>query len=188
MNKFGIGIDIDGTLTDPSYFIPHLNKYFKKEINVQEPHIYDYAELYNTTPEEIRHYFTHINPTLMFESHLLDYAKETVLDLSQKNNVYIITARKSELYDKTRAWLDKRGLGSIELLCLGTPDKSPVAKELSVKYFLEDHPTASIEIANADIDVVLMDAPYNKETAHQKIERVYNWMQAREWLLRNGAL
>ena len=124
----------------------------------------------------------------MFESDLLDYAKDTVLDLAEKNNVYIITARDMGLYDKTRKWLDRKGLGSIELLCLGTPDKSPVAKELGVRYFLEDHPTASVQIADSGIKVCLMDAPYNKDTVHKNIERVYNWSQARDSLIRNGAL
>lgn len=188
MKKLGIGVDIDGTLTDPSYFIPHLNEYFKKNIGLDEPHVYDYAKLYETTPEEIRHFFTHVKSNVMFESNLLDHAKETVLDLARKNNVYIITARRPELYDKTREWLDRKGLSRIELICTGEPDKSPVAKDLEVRYFLEDHPTASVDIANSGIDVVLMDAPYNKETVHQKIERVYNWMEARNQLIRYGAL
>ena len=188
MKKLGIGIDIDGTLTDPSYFIPYLNEYFKKEIRTDVPHVYDYAELYGTSSEAIRYYLSHVNANLMFESHLVDHAKETVLDLSEKNDVYIITARPQELYDKTRRWLDLRGLGKIELLCLGTPDKSPVAKELGVKYFLEDHPTASLTIADAGINVYLMDAPYNKDTVHKNIERVYSWIEAREHLMRNGAL
>ncbi len=187
-DKLGIGIDIDGTLTDPGYFIPHLNEYFKKDIRTNEPHIYDYAQLYNTTPDEIRHYFTQVKPDVMFESNLLDHARETVLELSEKNRVYIITARKNELYDKTRRWLDKKGLGSIELLCLGTPDKSRVARELKVEYFLEDHPTASIEIADSGIQVYLMDAPYNKDTAHRNIERIFSWMQARDHLIKKGAL
>lgn len=188
MKKTGIGIDIDGTLTDPSYFIPYLNEYFKKEIRTDMPHVYDYAELYGTTAEEIHYYLAHVNSNLMFESHLLNNAKETVLELAERNDVYIITARQKELYDRTRRWLDMRGLGKIELLCLGTPDKSPVAKELGVQYFLEDHPTASVTIADSGINVYLMDAPYNQDTMHKNIERIYNWTEAREHLMRKGAL
>lgn len=186
IKKTAIGIDIDGTLTDPTYFIPHLNAHFKREIKKEDAYIYDYTKLYEVTQEEIRNYFKSVN--VMFESPLLDYAKETVLELNEKHDVYIITARNKELHDRTRAWLDARGLEKLELLTLGTPAKAPVAKELGITMFLEDHPTASIEIAQEDIQVYLMDAPYNQQTVHKNIQRVYNWMEMRKHLVSQGAL
>lgn len=186
--KTTIGIDIDGTLTHPGYFIPHLNKYFNVNIGYEELRVYDFRELYHTTEEELRDFFVSDGKGILFSVELLEGAKQTVLDLAKKHEVHIITARGKEIHERTRLWLDKVGLASIELHSLGTPDKKTLAEKLGCRYFLEDHPTASAEIAEAGISVLLMDAPYNRDTHHQNMQRVHSWMDIRKALMNKGVL
>lgn len=186
--KLNIGIDIDGTLTHPGYFIPHLNKYFNRNVGYEELRIYDFRELYQTTDEELREFFVGKGKGILFSVELLADAQRTVLELAAKHNVHIITARRPDIHDKTREWLDRVGLSKIELYSLGTPNKRALAEELACDYFFEDHPTASEEIAEAGISVLLMDAPYNRETAHKNMLRVHNWQDIRKEMIIKGVL
>ncbi|MDO4711320.1 MAG: hypothetical protein Q4A75_05030 [Peptostreptococcaceae bacterium] len=188
IKRLNIGIDIDGTLTHPGYFIPHLNEHFDKDIVYEDIRIYDFRELYNTTDEVLTKVFTDERKGILFQVELLKDAKRTVLELAEKHNVHIITARRKELHDRTRQWLDRVGLETIRLHSLGTPNKRMLAEELGCHYFFEDHPTASREIAEAGISVLLMDAPYNRETTHDNMRRVHSWQDIRNELTAKGVL
>ncbi len=185
--RLNIGIDIDGTLTHPGYFIPHLNRHFDRDINFADVRIYDFGELYNVSREQLHDLFVK-NQGIMFEAELLEGAKNTVLELAERHNVHIITACDREIHLRTRNWLDRVGLSKIELHSLGSPNKAQFAKELQCDLFFEDHPTASKEIAEHGIGVLLMDAPYNRDTIHHNIHRVYNWQDIRAELVDRGAL
>lgn len=188
MKKKVIGIDIDGTLTDPGYFIPFLNKKFNKDIDFKTVKIYDYAELYQVKNDDLRQYFRTDGKDVMFGQDLLENVKDVVLELDSEHKVYIITARKEEFYDNTKNWLNSVGLNNLELFCLGSPEKAELAKKLGCNYFIEDHPTASIEIAKNNIDVLLMDAPYNSMTEHQNIKRIFNWFEIEKFFKEKGVL
>ena len=186
--KFTIGIDIDGTLTDPGYFIPYLNRHFNRDIDFSTVTEYDFRELYHATDDELRDFFVGEGKGIMFIAPLLEGAQRTVLELAEKHEVHIITARRADLHEKTQHWLNDVGLGSIRLHTLGSPRKRELAQSLGCDFFLEDHPTASEEIAEAGISVLLMDAPYNRQTGHSNMKRVYGWEDIRNELMHKGVL
>ena len=188
MKKYNIGIDIDGTLTFSGYFLPYLNEYFGRDIGYEELNKYDFRDIYNVTDEEIMSFFRGEGKNLIFNADLLDGARDTVNELSQKHNVWIITARKPDMHEKTRKWLDENGLEKIELITLGTPDKLQKATELGCEIFIEDHPDASIVIAAAGIKLYLVDAPYNKISEHENITRVHDWEEIRTIFRAEGIL
>ena len=162
MKKYNIGIDIDGTLTFSGYFLPYLNEYFGRDIGYEELNKYDFRDIYNVTDEEIMSFFRGEGKNLIFNADLLDGARDTVNELSQKHNVWIITARK--------------------------PDKLQKATELGCEIFIEDHPDASIDIAAAGIKLYLVDAPYNKISEHENITRVHDWEEIRTIFRAEGIL
>lgn len=186
--RMTIGIDIDGTLTHSGYFIPFLNKHFNKNIDMKTIKIYDFAELYEVTNEDLYNYFVTEGKDVMFEVPLLSDAQRIVKKLSENHDIYIISARREEAYDRTYKWLQDVGLGGIKLYCLGSPKKAELAKELKCDYFFEDHPTASINIAEEGIKVLLMDAPYNQETNHENMTRVFSWNEIEKVLEDNKLL
>ena len=188
MKKHNIGIDIDGTLTYAGYFLPYLNEYFGKEIQYEELIKYDFKDIYGVSEEKIMEFFLGEGRNLIFNVDILEDAKNTVLELSEKHNVWIITARIPETYRKTKLWLERNGLGHVELITLGTPDKLGKAKELGCDIFIEDHPDASIDIAEAGIKLYLVDAPYNRTSNHENIVRVRDWNEMRNIFKEEGVL
>ncbi len=186
--KYTIGIDIDGTLTDPGYFIPHLNKHFNVDIDFDTVTEYDFRALYQATDEELKEFFIGEGKGIMFIAPLLDGALTTVLELSERHEVHIITARREDLREKTQIWLNDVGLGHLPLHTLGSPNKRELAEKLGCDFFFEDHPTASEDIAEGGIEVLLMNAPYNRDTGHHNMKRVYSWKDIREELIRKGVL
>jgi len=62
---------------------------------------------------------------------------------------------------------------------LGSADKkrtkSSVCKELGIDIFIEDAPVYAKNISEAGIPVILIDAPWNRETSGELITRVYSW-------------
>ncbi|MGL5256610.1 MAG: 5' nucleotidase, NT5C type [Proteocatella sp.] len=188
MKKYNIGIDIDGTLTYSGYFLPYLNEYFGKDVGYEDLIKYDFRDIYDVTDEEINTFFHSEGRNLIFKVDILDGARETVLELAEKHNVWIITARKPETHDRTKLWLEENGLGNIELITLGTPDKLGKARELGCEIFIEDHPEASVDIAEAGIKLYLVDAPYNQDSNHENIVRVKDWDEIRTIFKEEGIL
>ena len=91
-----------------------------------------------------------------------------------------VTARSENLTDITKEWLNEKGIYNIDVHLLGSDYKIEKAKELNCNLFLEDNPHNAIQIANAGIDVILIDANYNKDINHEKITRVKNWNEIKE--------
>jgi len=188
MKKYNIGIDIDGTLTFAGYFLPYLNEYFGRNVGYEELNKYDFRDIYNVSDEEMMNFFRGEGKNLIFNVDLLDGARETVMELSKKHNVWIITARNPDMHQRTRSWLDDNGLEKIELITLGTPHKLEKATELGCQIFIEDHPDASVDIAAAGIRLYLVDAPYNQVSVHENITRVHDWEEIRSIFKLEGIL
>lgn len=188
MKKYNIGIDIDGTMTWSGYFLPYLNEYFGKNIPYEELRKYDFKDIYKVSDEEIDVFFSTHGKDLIYKVDILENVKDTVLELATKHNVWIITARNTDMHGKTKEWLTKNGLGEIELITLGTPDKLQKARDLGCEIFIEDHPEASVTIAEAGIKLYLVDAPYNKHLNHENITRVSNWIEIRNLFEKEGIL
>lgn len=188
MEKLNICVDIDGTLTFSGYFMPYLNEYFGVDVTFEEIRDYDFRDIYGVTEEDLHHFFTTEGKNLFFDVELLECAKETMLELNEKHNVWIITARREETHNQTQKWLELNSLGNIKLITLGTPHKLEKALELNCDIFIEDHPEASVDIAKSGIKLYLMDAPYNKATEHENIIRVESWREIRKHLKKDGII
>lgn len=53
MKRLNICIDIDGTMTDPYYFMPYFNKYFNKDLSQDDCTTHRIDELYELHREEM---------------------------------------------------------------------------------------------------------------------------------------
>lgn len=188
MEKKNICVDIDGTLTFSGHFMPYLNEHFGMDVTFEEIRDYDFKDIFGVSEDDLIHFFKANGRKIFLDVELLESAKETMLELNEKHNVWIITARNLDTHKDTKKWLDLNGLGDIELITLGTPHKLEKALELKCDIFLEDHPEASLDIAKSGIKLFLMDAPYNKETDHENIIRVDSWKEIRTYLKKDGIL
>ena len=135
MNKYNIGIDIDGTLTEPDFWVETMNRYFNKEINYQENRVYDWLEAYDLSYEEFEEFYKTEGPRMHLEAKIRPGAKKVVSCFSKHFNIYYLTARQSWLEPVTAKWLSKHELSG-EHYVLGTHNKLPYARKFSCDFFI----------------------------------------------------
>ena len=180
MSNLNICIDIDGTITSPYHFIPYLNNMYNKNLSNEDCTTLDWTELYGEDIEDILNKFHNEYMNAYEEAEVIEGARDIIKELYERNNLYFVTARSESLTGITTNWLNKNGFSDIEVYLLGSDYKIEKAKELNCNLFIEDNPSNAIQIAEAGINVILMDANYNKGTEHERITRVKDWKQINE--------
>ncbi|MGL5330628.1 MAG: 5' nucleotidase, NT5C type [Peptostreptococcaceae bacterium] len=180
MSNLNICIDIDGTITSPYHFLPYLNNMYNMDLKEEEWTTIDWTKLYGDNIAELLNKFHNEYVNAYSEASVVEFAKEIICEIGMNNNLYFVTARSEDLTEVTTTWLNENGFSDIEVYLLGSDYKIEKAKELGCNIFIEDNPNNAIQIANAGIDVILIDANYNKEISHEKITRVENWNQIKE--------
>lgn len=177
MKNLNICIDIDGTITDPYYWLKPCNEYFNTNITeaqVTEYYIHKvlgieeakYEEFYEKNKVEI-----HTNQKLRPD------AKLVISELSLYHNIYFVTARDKSLTMLTHSYLTKSGIPYDNLFVLGSHYKVEKARELNCSVFIEDNYDNAIQLSNAGFKVLLIDTTYNRKPINSNIIRVYNWNQ-----------
>ncbi|MGL5693145.1 MAG: 5' nucleotidase, NT5C type [Peptostreptococcaceae bacterium] len=180
MSNLNICIDIDGTITSPYHFLPYLNNMYNMELTEEDWITIDWTKLYGDNIEELLSKFHNEYVNAYIEAEVVEYAREIIDEIGMNNKLYFVTARNQELTELTTNWLNNKGFSNIEVYLLGSDYKIEKANELKCDIFIEDNPNNAIQIANAGIDVILMDANYNKNVEHERITRVENWTQIKE--------
>ncbi len=64
------GIDIDGTVTSPETFVPHLNKAFNLNLTLEDITEYDFSPFVNVSPAELGNGLKQMNALFMKPLHL----------------------------------------------------------------------------------------------------------------------
>jgi uncharacterized HAD superfamily protein len=111
--------------------------------------------------------------------------------LSQKNRLFIITARPSFVREETERWVDQFFNGNFSGIFYssnhysGEPgkQKSEICKDLGVSVMVDDSLDYLVQCAAGGIKGVLFDYPWN-QNGHlpPQITRVKNWQEALERL------
>ncbi|WP_099191918.1 5' nucleotidase, NT5C type [Tepidibacter mesophilus] len=175
MKKLNICIDIDGTVTDPYYFIEYFNDHFNKDLKEEDMNTCKLEDLYDTTLEEILEFYTHKGYDIHLSANPLDSSSEIIHELNKKHNLYFVTARNEGLKDVTEEWMRVNNFPKIKVYYLGGYYKVDKARELDCDLFIEDNPQNTEDLAKSGIQVLLMDANYNKDIKLENVTRVMNW-------------
>lgn len=181
--KKRFGIDIDGTVTCPSTFVPYLNKSFNLNITLDDITQYDLTPLVDISKEEFAQWFLDNEPIIYAESPLAKGAKNTLKQWSAKHELFYISARGSHLLSLTEEWFNKMNISYDFIDLLGSHDKVAAAKNYKVDIFFEDKHDNAVEIhENCQIPVILFDTPYNRDPIPNGVIRVYTWEEAEQWV------
>lgn len=186
MRKLNICIDIDGTITDPYHFIPYLNEIYNKNITPEECTTYNWAELYQLEHDDILEQFHGKYIYSYSEAKVVEFAYDIICKLREAHNLYFVTARSENLTQLTYEWLNVNGFSNIDVFLLGSDYKIDKARELGCNIFIEDNPFNAIDLADAGMTVLLMDANYNKNIEHERIVRVKNWLDIQKFIEEYG--
>lgn len=175
MKNLNICIDIDGTITDPYYWLDSCNKYFNTSITEEQVTEYSIHKVLGVTEIEYNNFYEKHKFEIHSIEKLRDDAKSVITKLSLENNIYFVTARDKSLTMLTYRYLIKNRIPYNDLFVLGSHYKVYTAKELDCDIFIEDNYDNAIELSNAGFKVLLVDTNYNRKPLNANIIRVFNW-------------
>jgi len=175
MKKLNICIDIDGTITDPYYWLSYANTYFNSNISESQVTSYDIAKVLNINRSEYIEFYEKFKTKIHSNQELRDDVKVILDKLYESNNIYFVTARDKSLELLTLLYLKNHELQFNEVFVLGTSDKVPTAMDLNCDIFIEDSYDNAVQLSNSGFKVILIDTNYNKLPLNDNIIRAYNW-------------
>ena len=175
MKNLNICIDIDGTITDPYFWIEKASEHFGKDIKPNQFTEYEFHKVLNVTPEEYNLFYEETKFLFHSKERLQLNAKEVINKFYEANNIYFVTARDKSLEMITASYLKNYDIKFDGLYVLGTPYKAKQAKKLKCDIFIEDSLSNALNLSEAGFKVLLIDAPYNQSELNHNIQRVYNW-------------
>ncbi|MFL0194480.1 5' nucleotidase, NT5C type [Clostridium sp. WILCCON 0269] len=176
MKYLNICIDIDGTITDPYFWLDIANKHFKKNVSIQEITQYRVDQVMGVTRKE---YIDFYNKN-KFELHngkepIRKDAIKIIQKLIKTNNIYFVTAREKDLEILTHYYLNKHNIPYDGVFVLGTSYKVDTAINLNCDVFIEDCYENALELSKNGFKTLLIDTNYNRVPLNKNITRVFNW-------------
>lgn len=173
--KLNLCIDIDGTITEPFYWLDYANKYFKRNLTPRDIKKYEIHEVLNIPNKEYELFYEIYREEMHLKAAVRENAAETLKELDSSHNINYVTARDPGLTEITRKWLDLNNLPKGSLYVLGSHYKVNKARELKCHIFIEDRYENAIQLALGGFKVLLIDCPYNRHPLISGITRVYDW-------------
>lgn len=172
-----IGLDLDGTITNPYYWLEFFNNLFNKNLTEKDCIKYNLCEIYGVgndmwdviNKQHIKGYLDSVD--------IREDAIEIINKLKQKHNCSFITARSDTEYIRNRTieYLTQNNLDNIPLYMLSSHYKVDKAKELNIEVFVEDSLSNALELSANGIKVFLINTNYNQGELNENIIRVNNW-------------
>lgn len=177
VKNFNICIDIDGTITEPYYWLDIANRYFNK--NVAENKITDYSipKVMGVEECQWQKFYDNNKMKIHWQERIRKDVKDVLRMLNLESNIYFVTARDKDMTMMTHAYLKKNKIPYDELFVLGSAYKVDKAMELNCSIFIEDCYDNAIQLADAGFKVLLIDTNYNRKSLNRNILRVYNWRE-----------
>jgi len=177
MKNLNICIDIDGTITDPYYWLSYANSYFNSNISEDQVISYDISKVLNIEQNDYIEFYEKFKFEIHTTQKLRNDVKEILDELHRFNNLYYVTARDKSLELLTFLYLLNHEIPFDEIFLLGTHNKVPKAKDLNCDIFIEDSYDNAIELSNSGFMVILIDTNYNRLPLNNNIIRAHNWLE-----------
>jgi uncharacterized HAD superfamily protein len=177
MRILNICIDIDGTITEPYYWLTLANQYFKTQLKPKDITIYEIHKLLGVAECEYNEFYYLFGELLHKEAMIRSGAKEIINKLSDHHLIHFVSARDEKMREVTLEWLDKHQIPMDSITLLGSSEKVHQAETLSCDIFIEDRYENAIQLAQAGFEVLLIDCNYNKGVLPSNVARVRTWLQ-----------
>jgi uncharacterized HAD superfamily protein len=178
-----LGIDIDGTVTDPKTFVPYLNKSFNKTLTYNDLIQYDLTKVLDITEKDFWKWMDEYEPIIYKEAPLALHAKTVLDDWKEQHQLLFISARRKHLLDITYNWFKERELFYHHIELIGSHDKLEAVKNNNISIFFEDkHDNACMISEEHQIPVILFNTPYNQDPVPNGVVRVDHWLEAKDWV------
>jgi uncharacterized protein len=177
------GIDIDGTVTCPTTFVPYLNQSFNVNLSYEEIKEYNLAKAVNITDEEFNKWLWDNESEIYKTSPLAQNVKEILFSWHKQHQLIYISARHKRYEQITYDWFTKQDLPYHHIHCTGDHNKVTPVLFNKIDLFFEDNYNNACQIAEeCKIPVILFDTPYNQGSIPAAVKRVPTWNEANEWV------
>lgn len=183
LKKLNLCIDIDGTITDPYYWIKRTNEYFKTTIKPKDVTRYDIHEVLGIKVEDYLNFYNQYKELIHSESKARRGVTQVINRLYRHHQIHFVTAREPGLEKVSVEWLKKYNIPIDTISLLGTHNKVEKAFELKCDIFMEDRYENAVQLSEAGFKVFLLDCNYNKGILNEKIIRVNNWYQIEQYII-----
>ncbi len=180
MKRLNICVDIDGTITEPYYWLEKANTFFNRNVKPIEVVEYDIHSVLDIDRDDYLTFYNIHGESLHRDSDHRAHASHVLNALAKQHNIYYVTAREERMKDVTLNWLKEHDMPTAPLYLLGSHHKVQQAKELDCDLFIEDKYSNALELGLSDIKVLLIDCSYNRFAPILNIERVFNWLEIRK--------
>lgn len=177
------GIDIDGTVTCPTTFLPFINKSFNLQLTIHDMKEYDLIPLIGITEDEFWKWMDETEPLIYKHAPLSAHAKH-VLDLwKNEHELLYISARRDQFIDVTKEWFADNAIHYNGIELIGSHDKIKAVKKHGINIFFEDKHDNACDISEeCDIPVILFNTPYNQDSVPKNVIRVNDWLEANKYV------
>lgn len=172
--------DIDGTITEPYYWLGLANRYFNTNVSPKQVTCYEIHKVLDIPQEDYLKFYEELGEKLHSDSKVRESAVMILRRLDQIHNIHYVTARETKMREVTKKWIVKNNLPNSQLHLLGSHYKVQKAEELKCDIFIEDRYENALQLALAGFKVLLIDCTYNRSPLIHGITRVYSWMDIYE--------
>ena len=179
MRNIRFGIDIDGTVTCPTSLLPHINKQFGCNLELDDILEYDLTKAFPVDEKIFYEWYRVAESDIYATSPAKAYAKEILSRWSSIFELYYISARGNDVYDGTLDWFKLNAIPYDHIELIGSHHKIEAARKFGVDAFFEDKHDNAVDIhEELDIPVILFDTPYNRKPIPDGVIRVNDWHEA----------
>lgn len=170
-NGLNIGIDIDGVIADfVGSFIPLVNEKYRVKISENDIRMHDLFLVLGLPEDEVD---SLIAETIESGLKLIKDARESLNQLAA-HNLILLTARRPELMDLTKQWLEDNKIPHSKLENLQEAKKHLTDDELDV--FINDNLAEIIGMIGKAKRILVYDHPWNQSlNAKGLFQRVKDW-------------
>lgn len=192
-----IGIDIDDTLLHSfEDFLDFYNEYhntnFKKEDNTSDKKFHEFLGI--TKEELIKFYRIYDQQERSHYLEPIEGAKEVLEKLVSKHEFILITARPNFLAEKTHKIVEKH-YSDFKFRIIfnksnpeGDPSKGEICVKEGIKIMIDDDIDNALDCVKNNVQVILLNKPWNRAEEHTMIKRVNNWGEILEEIKKSGVL
>jgi len=181
-----IGIDLDDVLADfLGSFINYYNLRFRTAYTKEDFTDFNLSKVLSMDQESTQKLISDFWHRSCLSSKIkpIEGSVENLNKLKYFGELNIITSRQQKLKEKTIDWVEEYFKNVFKEIYFsnhayfeykGLP-KSGICKQTKTEFFIEDCPDYAIDCAEKEINVLLLDKPYNKHVERKNITRVYSW-------------
>jgi len=170
-----ISFDLDEILASFQLgWIEYNNEKYKMHLKLEDFVQYDYSKVMNISKKEVFPRIFEFYETDIFKNlSPVSGAQEVVRQLSENNEIYVLTSRTSDIQDITRNWINKNFGNYIKEILFSNQitktgynediTKGDICAQYGIDLHIEDAPVyVESIIESGKIDVVLVEKPWNR--------------------------